>query len=142
MGIDLLACEKWSRRVLGHEDYGQDEEFLPAFHVVKVICNQSSGWREFFDVANIVRGPLTVTVIGINVFAGGEGSYLAANKFESEMTDLGLAHAVSTKFMIPGLLAPVTVLEPLEPFQLLISSQRFERPPVRNPECVSAAKEP
>ena len=142
MGIDVLACEKWSRRGLGDERYGQDEEFLPAFHVVKVFCNQSSGWCEFFDVANVVSGPLTVTVIGINVFAGGEGSYQAAKKFEAEMTDLGSAHAISTKFMSPGVLAPVTVLEPLDPFQLLISSQRFERSPVRNPDCVSAAKEP
>ncbi|MET4753955.1 hypothetical protein, partial [Bradyrhizobium sp. RT11b] len=88
MGIDLLACEKWSRCDLGHEEYGQDEEFLPAFHVVKIVCNQLSGWREFFDVANVVSGPLTVTVIGINVFAGGESYYQAAKKFESEMADL------------------------------------------------------
>ncbi|MDI3561149.1 hypothetical protein [Bradyrhizobium sp. Arg816] len=141
MGVDILACEKWSCRDLGHEEYGQDEEFLPAFHVVKIVCNQMSGWGEFFDVANVVSGPLTVTVIGINVFAGGEGYYQAAKRFESEMTDLDLPHALSTKIMSPGLLASVTTVEPLEPFQLLISSQRFQRSPLRNPDSVSAIKE-
>ena len=101
-----------------------------------------SGWREFFDIANVVDGPLTVTVIGINVFAGGEGYFQAAKKFEREMIDLELPHAISTKYMTPGLLASVTVLEPLEPFQLLISSQRLERSVLRNPDSAAATNEP
>ncbi|WP_155795212.1 hypothetical protein [Bradyrhizobium japonicum] len=131
-GIDVLACKDWSRHELDHEEYGQDEELLPAFHAVRVISNEMSDWSDFFNIEASVDGPLTLTVVAINVFAGGEGYWQAASNFEKQMTDMKLPYAISTKATHPGILAPMTVVEPMEPFQILIASKTLQRPALKN----------
>ncbi len=131
--IDVLACAPWGRLDLSDEDYGTDEEFLPPFYLLKLLFDRRDAWVFPEAVANDIKGPLTVTVISVNLL-GAEGSFHAARDFERRMKEKNVAHHVSTQFFIPGILAAVTSAEPTEPHQVLIASQTFEREPVPNAE--------
>lgn len=126
-GIDVLACtRRWSGRYnLGEEDYGRDEPYLPAFHAVKVVSNIREGWTDFFEISNAIDGPLTISLVGINVF-GAEEKWHAANSFKRKMQRLRFEYAVSTA-EISGIL-----FERVEPFQILVASKVLRRPAIIN----------
>ncbi len=139
-GIDVLACPRWSRHELGEEEYGKDEPYLPAFHAVRIfrgrkVCSgKMEGWADFFEIGDSLRGPLTASIVGVDVFEGGEGYWETANRFRREMERLEISHEVSTKEMNSGILASVTVFEPADPFQILVASKVIERPAIDNPD--------
>jgi hypothetical protein len=139
-GIDVLACPNWSRYPLGGEDYGKDERYLPAFHAVRIFrgrmacSNKKEGWSDFFELHNSIGGPLTITVVGIDVFEGAEGYRQAADQFGYEMKRLGASYEVSTKQMNPGIFASITIFEPTEPFQILVASKIIESEAIKNPK--------
>jgi hypothetical protein len=145
-GIDVLACQNWSHHQVGEEEYGKDEPYLPAFHAVRIFSGRKAysekkeDWAYFFELGNSIAGPLTMSIVGIDVFEGGEGYWVAADHFRREMERLRVTCDVSTKEMRPGVFASVTVLEPADPFQILVASKVMERGAIENPEYVASGR--
>lgn len=133
--IDLLACPPWSHLKLDDEEYGTDQRFLPPFYVIRLQFNQEDKWDFPEDIAEKIAGPLTVTMININVF-GPERAFHAARGFERHMKKQNISHGISTQFLIPGILAAVTSVESTDPHQVLVASQTYDRDPVPNTEFV------
>jgi hypothetical protein len=100
----------------------------------KVYSDKEDGWADFFELGNSIRGPLTMSIVGIDVFEGGEGYWHAADRFKRKMKRVGVAYEVSTKEMRPGIGASVTVLEPADPFQILVASKILKRTAIENSE--------
>lgn len=138
--IDVLGCPEWSRNKITVEDeYGQDEPFLPPFHVVRVLTDQSElmsgkisdAWDTFLNIGDSIKGPVTASLVCINHFSA-EGRFRSAETFRKEMEKLGVVHEVSTQIMKPGILSSVTVFERFEPFQVLTANKVWARPALQN----------
>ena len=50
-----------------------------------------------------------------------------AERFQKAMKKIGVSYELSTKFMMPGIFASITIFERFEPFQLLIASKSWAR---------------
>lgn len=130
--LDLVACASWGHESPDDDEYGKDEPFLPAFHVVKLFLNTQREWPLPSEIAQEIKGPLTVTLVWINHF-GTEAATLEAMLFKSKMEGANLPFALSTEMLRPGILAAVTLFERAAPFQILTVSEVFAREPLSNP---------
>ncbi len=129
---DLVICENWGNGSPDDDHFGDDEEFFPPFHAVKIFVNTRCEWPLPSKIANAIKGPLTVSLLWINNF-GSTVATLEAIDFKLKMESAGVEYGVSTEFMRPGIVASVSLFERAEPFQILVASQTFPRERERNP---------
>lgn len=143
--VDLVAWPKWGRWHSGEGRLESGREpNLPPIYALRLYFGQRPGsfskdhftqfWNGVDSLSEVIRGPLTTSMIIVNYIRGDYlASWAAAQSFDHELHRNEVICETSSSLFDGG------VYEPLTDFQIMIATKTWNRDLVANPDYLGGS---